>query len=236
MGMLGIITGTLTRDLSFFNNAEERVMQNVFGKTVILITDDVAVIPRHGRDQHKYILPHLINHQANITAFKDLGVDEVIAINSTGSLKKHLKPGMIMVPDDFILPFGGPTVFSTEAVHIIPTIREEIRRMLIQAAARCEIDVVDGGIYWQTKGPRLETRAEIAMMGQFADIVGMTMASEAIIAKELRMPYASLCSIDNFGHGIGAKKLSIEEIREHAQKNAKTVMQIIYKYIERRKQ
>ncbi len=92
--------------------------------------------------------------------------------------------------------------------------------------------MIDGGIYWQTAGPRLETRAEIAMMAQFADLVGMTMASEAIIAQELDMPYASLCSVDNFAHGIGDTQLSMEEITLHARRNAETILRILNCYLD----
>lgn len=234
MGMLGIITGTIGRDFSLFDHSEERVMKTVYGQTIVLIAHNCAVIPRHGRNRHQHILPHLINHQTNMKTLKDLGVDEVIAVNSTGSLKKSLKPGTLVVPDDFLLLDGGPTVFSKEAVHITPTIDENVRQKLIQAAHDCYNPVVDGGIYWQTKGPRLETKAEITMMARFAHLVGMTMASEAIIAKELGIPYASLCSVDNFAHGLDAKMLRQDEIARHARQNAEKAMRIVQKYIENR--
>ena len=89
------------------------------------------------------------------------------------------------------------------------------------AAARdCGINVVNGGVYWQTKGPRFETKAEIRMMSQFADLVGMTMASEAVIAQELGLSYASLCSVDNYANGLGERELTVDEILQHARRNA----------------
>jgi 5'-methylthioadenosine phosphorylase len=168
-----------------------------------------------------------------------LGVDEVIGINSTGSLKKELKPGAIVIPDDYILLDGGPTIFDSsdpKPVHITPVLHDGVRQNAIEAARLSGIDVVDGGIYWQTKGPRLETRAEIALMSRFADIVGMTMAGEAVIAQELEIPYASICSVDNFAHGIGGQKLTLEGIIEHARRNRETIIQIILKYLEGRTQ
>jgi len=234
MGMLGIMTGSIGKDSELFEHAKKRIMKTVHGTATLLIARDCVVIPRHGADPRRYILPHLINHQANMTALKDLGVNEIIAVQSTGSLQKTLKPGKFAVPDDFILLYGGPTVFSAKAEHITPTLDEGIRQRLIQAARDCRIKVVDGGIYWQTQGPRLETKAEIALMARFAHLVGMTMAGEAVIAKELNLPYASLCSVDNYAHGIGAKPLSQDEIAGHARRNSEIAMRIVEKYMENR--
>ena len=236
MELLGVISGTIfLHGQGIFADLEERVMENQFGKTVAFLSDTVVFIPRHGKDPKHHILPHLVNHQANMQALKDLGVAEVVGINSTGSLKKHLKPGMLVVPDDFIMLCGGPTIFSTKPVHITPVLSEEVRQGWIEAAHDCDIDVVNGGVYWQTTGPRLETRSEIKVMSMFADLVGMTMASEAVIAEELGLSYAALCSVDNYGHGLVEKPLTMEEILEGARKHAEAIVRIITRYIERRK-
>jgi 5'-methylthioadenosine phosphorylase len=114
----------------------------------------------------------------------------------------------------------------------VPALNAEVRRKWLEAARECAVEVIDGGIYWQTAGPRLETRAEIAMMSQFADLVGMTMASEAIIAQELELPYASLCSVDNYAHGLEDKELTMEKILWHARRNTETILQILTRYLE----
>ena len=235
MGLLGIISGTLAlQGKEYFTDLEERTVKTEFGEALVLLSRDTAFIPRHGRDPNRHVLPHRINHPANLKALKDLGADEVIGINSTGSLKKKLKPGSLVVPDDFILLYGGPTVFETKPVHITPLLHEGLRRKCIEAARRCGMEVIEGGVYWQTRGPRLETRAEIAAISQMADIVGMTMASEAVIAQELGLPYASICSVDNYAHGIGEVKLTIETILHHASRNTDAIIRIILKYLEGR--
>ncbi len=235
MGLLGIISGTLAlQGKGFFADVEERTVQNEYGEALVLLSRNTVFIPRHGRDSSRHILPHRINHPANLKALKDLGADEVIGINSTGSLKKRLKPGAIIVPDDFILLYGGPTIFETKPVHITPRIHEGLRQKCLEAARHCGIEALDGGVYWQTRGPRLETRAEIAAISQMADIVGMTMASEAVIAQELGLPYASICSVDNYAHGIGEVTLTIETILRHARRNTDTIISIIQEYLERR--
>lgn len=233
MARLGIISGTLTlHGQDVFGKLAEEIVKTDFGEATVLQSVKVVLIPRHGRDTQQHILPHKINHAANLSALKLLGVDEVIGINSTGSLKEKLKPGAIVIPDDYILPDGGPTIFEEKAVHITPALHDGVRQKCIDAARLCGIDVVSSGIYWQTKGPRFETKAEIVMMSRFADLVGMTMASEAVIAQELELPYASICSVDNFAHGIGGHKLTLESILWHARRNRDTIIRIISKYLE----
>jgi 5'-methylthioadenosine phosphorylase len=236
MASLGIISGiVLLQGKGIFDNLEEREMQNEFGKAIVFFSDAIAFIPRHGKDRRHHILPHLINHQANLKALKDLGVKEIISVNSTGSLKRNLAPGTFVIPDDFLMLTETPTTVGGRAFHITPRLDEEVRQKWIAAARDCEIDVVNGGVYWQTKGPRFETKAEIRMMAQFADVVGMTMASEAVIAQELGLSYASLCSVDNFANGLGERELTVEEILQHARRNADIVLKIVTRYTERRK-
>jgi 5'-methylthioadenosine phosphorylase len=236
MAPLGIISGiVLLQGKGIFDNLEEREMQNEFGKAIVFFSDAIAFVPRHGKDRRYHILPHLINHQANLKALNDLGVKEVISVNSTGSLKKNLAPGTFVIPDDFLMLTETPTTVAGRAFHITPRLDEEVRQKWMEAARDCEIDVVNGGVYWQTKGPRFETKAEIRMMAQFADVVGMTMASEAVIAQELGISYASLCSVDNFANGLGERELTVDEILQHARRNADIVLRIVTRYTERRK-
>lgn len=234
MKRLGIISGTVSlRGRGLVEDLEPKTVENEFGKAVVFVGDRLAFIARHGDDPHRHILPHLVNHPAHLKALQDLDIDEVIAVHSTGSLKRRIKPGMLVVPDDFMAPAGGPTVFKEKPVHITPRLSEEVRQRWIEAAHDCGIDVVNGGVYWQTKGPRLETRAEIAMMAQYADVVGMTLASEAVVAQELGMAYGSLCSVDNYAHGLGDKELTMEKILWHSRRNAEAVVKIISRYAER---
>jgi 5'-methylthioadenosine phosphorylase len=232
MGLLGVISNKSVMDKSdLFKNSTVRLMKNEFGQTSVIITDKIAWILRHGNDPDNHILPHLINYCANLQALKDLHVTEIVGINSTGSLKKVLLPGMIVIPDDFITLTAPPTINQNRAVHITPSLDEKVRQKLIKAALGSKIKVVKKGTYWQTQGPRLETKAEIKMMANFADIVGMTMASEAVIALELDMPYASVCSIDNFGNGLLKKPLSMKEIIAGTRKNADLMIRLLRSYI-----
>lgn len=232
MKPFGIISGTLfMQGKGIFADLREETVETRFGPAQVFRSEKVVFIPRHGKDPHRHILPHLVNHRANLQALKELGADEILGVNSTGSLKLRLKPGKLVIPDDYIMPTAGPTVIQEKPVHITPVLNAEVRQKCLKAARECAIEVIDGGIYWQTTGPRLETRAEIAMISQFADLVGMTMASEAIIAQELELSYASLCSIDNYAHGIEDKELTMEKILWHARRNTETILQILTRYL-----
>lgn len=234
MKPLGIISGTvLLQGKGIFSGLREKTVETEFGRSTVFCSADIVFVARHGTDTRRHILPHLINHEANLTALKNLGVREIVGIHSTGSLKHRLKPGVLVVPDDYILLGAGPTVVREKAMHIIPVLSAEVRRKWLDAACESELDCVDGGIYWQSAGPRLETRAEIAMISQFADLVGMTMASEAVIAQELEIPYASLCSVDNYAHGLSKKALTMGEISRRAQHSAESILRILTRYIER---
>jgi 5'-methylthioadenosine phosphorylase len=230
---IGVIAGTVLLGQDAFPDLKEKKIRTEFGQATILLSSRVAFVARHGREPRKYILPHLINHQANLKALKDLGVDEIVGVNSTGSLRRNLPPGSIVIPDDFIHLSGPVTVIKDRAEHVTPGLSEPLRQKLIRASMACGIKCVPKGIYWQTAGPRLETKAEIRMIAKFADLVGMTMAGEAIIATELNLSYAAICSVDNYCHGIVRKPLSMDEIIEGARRNADRMIRIIHQFLER---
>ncbi|HOS77457.1 MAG: MTAP family purine nucleoside phosphorylase [Syntrophales bacterium] len=234
MSRIGFISGTALQHLEPFRTLRPKVTETAFGTATVHVSETLAYIRRHGQGPDDYILPHRINHAANLRALKDLGCTEVIGLNSVGSLKMHLSPGTIVVPHDFIELYGTFTVFSNRPVHVVPGLDEPARRRLIAAAGVAGIEVVASGIYWQTTGPRLETRAEIAMMTAFADMVGMTMAGEAVIACELELPYASLCSIDNYGHGLMATPPAPAQIAATARENADRMGRIVRTYLKHR--
>ncbi len=232
MGILGVISGTIIMERSdLLMNCRSVTVKTDYGTSFALVTDKIVLIPRHGIDPHQHILPHLINHRANLKALQELGASELVGINSTGSLKTDLCPGMIVIPDDFITLTETPTIHQSTATHITPSLNEKVRQKLIAAANNCRIPVVEKGIYWQTSGPRLETKAEIRLMSDYADIVGMTMAHEAITALELDLPYASACSIDNYGNGLMDKPLSMDEIIAGARKNADLMIRLLQSYL-----
>jgi len=191
----------------------------------------VAFLPRHGKDHR--IPPHKLNHRANLWALKEIGATHILGTSSTGSLKGTIRPGSFVVPDDFIGFWDIPTYFDDRVVHATPSLDPTLRAALAAAAKDANAVFQDRGVYVQTTGPRLETRAEIAFFQSIGDVVGMTMASEATLAAELGIPYASLCTVDNFAHGIVDEPLSFEQIRETQRANAALTRTVVAKALGR---
>ena len=168
-----------------------------------------AVIDRHGEP---YALPHLIDHEANLRGLLDAGCDRVLGVASVGGLRPDLVPGTFVCPDDFIaLDVSPVTSRGDDSAHHVPGFDPGWRRRVVSAFAG-ELDLRDGGVYWQVSGPRLETRAEVRLIAQHADVVGMTVASECIVAGELGLAYAAICVVDNLANGVAATELTAADV------------------------
>ncbi|OPX97310.1 MAG: S-methyl-5'-thioinosine phosphorylase [Syntrophorhabdus sp. PtaB.Bin006] len=222
--MIGIIGGTSLLDSGLFHDWPAKRLDTPYGPVSVMAHEKTLFLQRHG---YPPLPPHKINHRANIRVLKDLGVTRIIAINSVGSLKIKNKPGTFVVPDDFISIWQIPTFFDNEMRFMIPRMDMDLTEWLYKQCKTLGMTVQQGGVYIQTTGPRLETKAEIALLKRWGDIVGMTMASEATLSMEQQIPYASLCSIDNYGHGIAKVALTMEEIKENVMANAKQVEVLI---------
>ena len=222
--MLAIIGGTSLIGSSLFADWNIEPLDTPYG-SVCLSTDGVhCFLQRHGDPP---VPPHRINHRAHISALKMLNVNGVVALNSVGSLKEEHKPGTFVAPHDFISLWDVPTFYDHEMVFTVPEMDSPMRGRLVSLCRDLGMDIVPQGIYVQSKGPRLETKAEIALLRNFGDIIGMTMASEATLCIEAGIPYASLCSVDNYCNGISPVPLTIEEMRENAGRSLMAIELVI---------
>jgi 5'-methylthioadenosine phosphorylase len=177
-----------------------------------------AIVQRHGNGA--YNLPHEIDHAKNLRALVEAGCDRVLAIGSVGSLSAELPVGSLLCPDDFIALHLGLSIFGDERAHRAPGFDPAWRAEVLAAWATCPADLRDGGVYWQAIGPRFETPAEIRLMAAHADVVGMTIASECVVAAELGLAYAAICVVDNLANGIGPRPLQILELEAARAANA----------------
>jgi 5'-methylthioadenosine phosphorylase len=221
---IAIIGGGNLFDLDILNSANLREITTPYGRVNYYLIQNHVVINRHGPE--KNIPPHQINHRANISALKKLGVKYVFSFNSVGSLRREIEPGQFVIPDDYI-DFDPVTFFDAELEFVTPVISQKLRRILVEILTELQLDFHRRGIYYQTKGPRLETKAEIKVIKNFATVVGMTMAKEATLAEEIGLEYASLCLVDNFAHGLAKKTLTQQEIKRKQKESAKSLNQII---------
>jgi 5'-methylthioadenosine phosphorylase len=170
-----------------------------------------AVVQRHG-DPDAYVLPHEIDHAANLRPLVEQGCDRVLAIASVGSLRTDLPVGSLVCPDDFIALQVGASIFDDTRAHTAPSFAARWRAEVLTAWAEGGAALIDGGVYWQTIGPRFETPAEIRMIAPHADVVGMTIAGECVIAGELGLEYAAVCIVDNLANGLAEGELSVAEM------------------------
>jgi 5'-methylthioadenosine phosphorylase len=182
-----------------------------------LVVGDAVLIPRHG---DPYTQPHRIDHTSNMRTLLDAGCDRVLALGSVGGLRRELDVGTFVCPDDFIALHVGKSAFDDRRAHVVPGFDLEWRRSIVAAWSR-SVDALlrDGGVYWESIGPRFETRAEIRLITPHADVIGMTIASECVSAGELGLPYAAICIVDNLANGIAERELTVEEFAAGRERN-----------------
>ena len=206
--MLGIIGGTSLLELPFAEWNKE-IVNTPYGSSELLTSSDIALLLRHQNRR----APHRINYRAHVAALAIRGVDHIIGIGSTGSLHQSIPPGSLVIPDDYLMFSASPTIFNHTIGHILPEFSPELVKRLIEVIPDARL----GGTYIQTDGPRIETAAEIRWMSGMADIVGMTIASEATVARELDIPFAAICTVDNYANGISSEQVTYDQILTNAR-------------------
>jgi 5'-methylthioadenosine phosphorylase len=179
-----------------------------------------AIVQRHGEAGTPYLLPHLIDHVANLRQLAEQGCDRVLAIGSVGSLKREIPVGSLVCPDDFIALHVGVSVFADQQAHSAPGFDPRWRAEVLEAWMDGGEPPRDGGVYWQTLGPRFETPAEIRLIAPHADVVGMTLAAECIVAGELGFEYAAICVVDNLANGLAEGELDVAALEDDRLANA----------------
>jgi 5'-methylthioadenosine phosphorylase len=210
MGRLGIIGGHGLLGSAFACDAATIAIEAPDRSPVCVFdTRDYAFVQRHGH--HEYRPPHRVDHLANLGGLASIGCDRILAVGSVGGLRTDQRVSDVVVPDDFIALGQAVSTFEDAQGHGVRGFDARWRRAMTDTWQEVSgTEVTDGGVYWQTMGPRFETPAEIRLLSQFADIVGMTVASECIIAGELGLSYAAVCVIDNLANGLSDDTLSMD--------------------------
>jgi 5'-methylthioinosine phosphorylase len=197
------------------------------------IADTGAVLlQRHGLGS--YTPPHLIDHRANLAPIAEAGCDRVLAVSSVGSLDSELPVGTLLCPDDFIALQLGISAFDDARGHRVPGFDPAWRAELVASWERhASAPLRDGGVYWQAIGPRFETAAEIRLIAAHADVVGMTVAAEAIVAGELGLRYAVVCAVDNLANGVGVEPLTPAAYEAGRRANRATLIEAFERLLPR---
>jgi len=194
---MGGLTGTrkLRVKTPFGEPSDDLVLGTLEGKRV-------AFLARHGRGHR--ILPSEINYRANIYAMKLLGVERIISASAVGSLKEDLRPGEFLVPDQFFdrtknrasTFFGEGIVAHVAFAH--PTCGQ-LSAVLADACAEEAVKVHRRGTYICIEGPQFSTLAEAEVNRQLRfDVIGMTNLTEAKLAREAEICYATIAMITDY--------------------------------------
>ena len=239
MPELAIIGGTGLTSLQNLEIARREVVHTPYGEPSAALTHgvlggtEVVFLARHG-DAHA-IAPHRVNYRANLWALKEVGVQRIIAVCAVGGISKDMPPRAIAIPDQIIDYTWSRehTFFDTglsQVTHIDFThpYCNELRIMLIAAAAAAGIEVMPHGTYGAKQGPRLETAAEINRMERDGcDMVGMTGMPEAALARELDLCYAHVAVSANWAAGRSEGVIEMHEIEanlEQAMQKIRTLL------------
>ncbi len=186
----------------------------------------LVFIPRHGEN---HVPPHRVNYRAIVWAARAAGACRVISTNTVGSMSGHARGGFFL-PSDFVefTKFRPNTFFEDKAMHVDMTqpYCPELRSCIADAIRSIGLEPCEG-VYVCAEGPHLESPAQIRMMRQFGDVVGMTGYPEVVLAKELSLCYASLCIVTNPACGMKAGAQNTSDISDLMKKSGETVREIL---------
>jgi len=205
---IGIIGGSGLYAMTGLTDTREIRAKTPFGEPSdaivlgILEGKHVAFLARHGRGHR--ILPGEINYRANIYAMKLLGAERIISVSAVGSLKEDLRPGEFLVPDQFFdrtknrvsTFFGEGIVAHVAFAH--PTCGQ-LSGVLGDACVHETVKVHRRGTYMCIEGPQFSTLAEAEVNRQLRfDVIGMTNVTEAKLAREAEICYATIAMITDY--------------------------------------
>ncbi len=205
---IGIIGGSGLYSMNGLTKTREITVKTPFGEpsdAIVLGTLEgkrVAFLARHGRGHR--ILPGEINFRANVYAMKLLGVERIISVSAVGSLMEDLRPGEFLVPDQFVDRTKNrvSTFFGDGLVAHVgfdkPTCGQ-VSGVLADASVHCGVMVHRRGTYVCIEGPQFSTLAEANMHRQLHfEVIGMTNVTEAKLAREAEICYATIAMITDF--------------------------------------
>ena len=242
---IGIIGGSGLYQIEGFTNADEHEIHTPFGLPSDRIVGGefagrrVYFLPRHGRGHR--LLPHELNHRANIYALRSLGVRSIICVTAVGSLQEKYSPRDILLPTQFYdrtsrraeHTFFGDGI----AAHIsfAEPISSPLRQLLAETARSLGVRVHDGGTYVNMDGPAFSTRAESEVNRRHGfDVIGMTNLPEAKLAREAEIALATMAMITDYDcWKVDEEPVSAQTVIGHLLANAQTAKRVLAALIPR---
>jgi len=237
MVKVGIIGGSGVYDPELLEEAKQVKVHTPFGPTSDMLTVgkfkgvDMVFLPRHGTG-HK-INPTNVPYQANIWAMKELGVTHILAPSAVGSLKEGVMPGAIVLTDQFIdrTRFRKSSFYEGSQVCHISTAEpccNKLRNKLVEAANMLSIPVFDKGTCVVIEGPRFSTRAESNVFKSWgADIIGMTMFPEVVLAREAEICYQTIAMVTDYDVWKMDNTVTLDEVLRTMKDNSEKVKKLL---------
>ncbi len=194
----------------------------------------VAFLARHGKGHR--VPPHTINYRANIWAMKSLGVKRILAPSAVGSLQEEIRPGDLVIPDQFIdMTKGRKYTFydggKVAHVSLADPFCPELRRVVLDGCNSLGFRCHERGTYVCIEGPRFSTRAESALFRSWgAHIIGMTLVPEVNLAREAEICYTTIAMVTDYD--VWAERpVSATEVAETMAKNVEKVRKLLEKVV-----
>lgn len=235
---IGIIGGSGLYRMEGLTDVEERAVSTAFGEpsdTILVGTLEgarVAFLARHGRGHR--LMPTEVNYRANILALKKLGVEQIISVSACGSLREHVHPGDVLIPDQ-LFDFTKNreyTFFGEGLVAHIGTAEPFCPRLsdlLASAVTEAGGAVHRGGRFITIEGPRFSTKGESFTYRAWGmDIIGMTTSPEAFLAREAEMCYAVMAHVTDYDvwHET-EEEVTVEAVIRILQQNTELAQQAV---------
>jgi len=238
---IGIIGGSGLDNPEILQNVREVEVETPFGlpssslKLGTIGNTNVVLLARHGREHT--VPPTQVNYRANIHALKDAGCTHILATTACGSLKEEIGRGDFVILDQFIDFTRHRAITFHEkfdpgnVVHtpMAEPFCSELRRLLVSSAQELGLKFHDKGTVITIEGPRFSTKAESHMFRTWgADVINMSVAPEAILAKEAGIPYAAIAMSTDFDcWKEDEAPVSWEEILKVFNQNSENVIKIL---------
>ncbi len=239
---IGIIGGSGLYEMAELTDREEATITTPFGDPsgpYVLGTlrgKRVAFLARHGVGHR--IMPSELNFRANIYGFKVLGVERLVSASAVGSLKLEYKPLDIVVPDQFFdrtrgrisTFFGRGLVAHVAFAH---PVCGQLSAIAADSVAKVGVTVHRGGTYVNMEGPQFSTLAESNLYRSWGmDVIGMTNLTEAKLAREAEICYATLALVTDYdcwhpGHDEVTVDLIVANLRQNAISAQKTIADVV---------
>jgi len=237
-GRIGILGGSGLYEIEGFEGRRETVLETPFGPPSDAFVEgrlegrDVVFLSRHGRGHR--LTPSEINYRANVWGMKRLGVDFLVAVSACGSLREDIEPGHFVVIDQILdrTKNRESTFFGDGLVaHVMfaDPITAELAAPLADAAAKAGAVVHRGGTYLCMEGPAFSTRAESRLYRSWgADVIGMTNVTEAKLAREAEIAFATLALATDYDcwhpeHGDVTVEQVLRTLSENVSRARSTV-------------